>query len=56
LTDIGASVGASERDEWLRAAWRTLVAGAIDTNQLVFVDEMGANTSLYPLYAYSPRG
>jgi hypothetical protein len=49
-------VGASEGDEWLRAAWRTLVAGAIDTNRLVFVDEMGANTSLCPLYAYSLRG
>jgi transposase len=33
-----------------------LVAGAVDTSRLVFVDEMGANTSLYPLYAYSPRG
>jgi transposase len=49
-------VGASERDEWLRAAWRTLLAGALDTRRLVFVDEMGANTSLCPLYAYSPRG
>ncbi len=36
-------------------AWRTLVAGAVDTSRLVFVDEMGANTSLCPLYAYSPR-
>jgi transposase len=33
-----------------------LVAGALDTRRLVFVDEMGANTSLCPLYAYSPRG
>jgi transposase len=49
-------VGASERDEWLRAAWRTLVAGAIDARRLVFVDEMGTNTSLYPRYAYSPKG
>jgi transposase len=49
-------VGASERDEWLRAAWRTLVAGTIDARRLVFVDEMGAHTSLSVLYAYSPRG
>jgi len=49
-------VAASERDEWSRAVWRTLVAGAVDTSRLVFVDEMGANTSLCPLYAYSPRG
>jgi transposase len=49
-------VGASERDEWSRVVWKTLVAGAVDTSRLVFVDEMGANTSLCPLYAYSPRG
>jgi hypothetical protein len=52
------SVGASERDEFLRAAWRTLVAGeaGIDAKQLVFVDEMGTNTSLAPLYGWSRRG
>jgi hypothetical protein len=33
-----------------------LVAGVVDASRLVFVDEMGANTSLCPLYAYSPRG
>ena len=33
-----------------------MVAGAVDTSRLVFVDEMGANTSLCSLYAYSPRG
>ena len=33
-----------------------MVAGAVDTSRLVFVDEMGANISLYPLYAYSARG
>ena len=49
-------MGASERDEWLRAAWKTLVAGTINTSQLVFVDDMGTNTSLSPLYAYSPKG
>jgi transposase len=50
------SVGASERDEFLRAAWRTLVAEHIDARRLVFVDEMGSNTSLAPLYAWSPKG
>ena len=50
------SVGASERDEWLRAAWRALVAGGLEAERLVFVDEMGANTSLAPLYAWSRRG
>ena len=40
----------------MRATWRTLIARAIDTSRLVFVDEMGANTPLCVLYAYSPRG
>jgi transposase len=50
------SLGATERDEFLRAAWRVLVAGEIDARRLVFVDECGANTSLSPLYAWSRRG
>jgi transposase len=50
------SVGASERDEFLRAAWRFLVAKKIQADRLVFVDEMGANISLAPLYAWSRRG
>ncbi|MCA1728145.1 MAG: IS630 family transposase [Actinobacteria bacterium] len=50
------SVGATERDRWLRAAWRILVAGQIDAQRLVFVDEMGSNTSLFSLYAWAPRG
>ncbi len=45
-----------ERDEWLRAAWKVMVAGKVDPQRLLFVDEMGTNTSLYPLYAWSPRG
>jgi transposase len=40
----------------LRAAWRALVAGHIDAERLVFVDEMGSNTSLFSLYAWAPRG
>jgi hypothetical protein len=52
------SLGAEERDEFLRAAWRALVAGeaGIDAGRLVFVDEMGTNVSLAPLYAWSRRG
>jgi transposase len=49
-------VGAHERDEWLRAAWRVTVAREIAAERLVFVDEVGTNTSLHPLYAWSPRG
>ncbi len=49
-------MGAAERDEFLRAGWRVLVAGEIDAQRLVFVDEMGSNTSLAPLYAWSRRG
>ncbi len=48
------SVGASERDEWLRAAWRTIIS-TLDAQRLMFVDEMGTNTSLGPIYAYSPQ-
>jgi len=32
------------------------VAGAVDPRRLVFVDEMGTNTSLSPPYAYAPKG
>jgi len=49
-------MGASERDEWLRAAWRALVAEGLEAERLVFVDEMGTTTSLTPLYAWSRRG
>ncbi len=40
----------------MRAAWRALVAGEICAERLVFVDEMGSNTSLSPLYAWSRKG
>ena len=50
------SLGAAERDEFLRAAWRALVCGGMDAGRLVFVDEMGANVSLSALYAWSRRG
>jgi len=49
-------LGAAERDEFLRAAWRVSVAGGIDAGRLVFVDEMGCNTALCSLYAWSRRG
>jgi transposase len=47
---------ATERDEFMRAAWRVLVAGVVDPTKLVFVDECGTHTSLAPLYGYSPKG
>jgi transposase len=49
-------VGASERDEFLRAAWRALVCGELDGRRFVFVDECSTNTSLSPIYGWSRRG
>jgi DDE superfamily endonuclease len=51
-----SSVGASERDEFLRAAWRVMIAGEVRTERLVFVEECSTDTSLAPLYAWSRRG
>jgi len=48
-------VGAAERDEQARAAWRERVAG-VDPGRLVFVDECGANVGLAPLRARAPKG
>jgi transposase len=45
-----------ERDKWLRAAWRVMVAERLDAGRLVFVDEMGTNTSLSPLYGWAEKG
>jgi hypothetical protein len=45
-----------ERDEWLRAASKVMIAERVKPQRLVFVDEMGANTSLSPLRAWSRRG
>jgi hypothetical protein len=53
---LKSSLGAVEREEFLRCAWLTMLAGAVDAERLMFVDEMGANTSLWPLYPWSPRG
>jgi transposase len=44
--------GAMERDEWLRVAWRAIVAEKVGPEQLVFVDEMGANTALSVISAW----
>jgi transposase len=33
-----------------------MVSGELCASRLVFVEEMGSNTSLHELYAYSPRG
>jgi transposase len=49
---VGRSDGTRRVPE---AAWRALVAGVLDAQRLVFVDEMGTNTSLAPLYARSRR-
>ncbi|HZC19443.1 MAG TPA: IS630 family transposase [Rubrobacteraceae bacterium] len=40
----------------MRAAWRALVSEALEARRLVFVDEMGTNTSLAPLHGWSRRG
>ena len=40
----------------MRAAWRVMVAASTNPERLVFVDEMGTNTSLTPQYAWSRRG
>ncbi len=49
-------MGALERDEFLRAAWKVIVPEQVEAERLVFVDEMGTNTSLSPLYAWAPKG
>ena len=49
-------MGASERDEFLRAAWRSLVCRELDSRCFVFVDECSTNTSLSPIYGWSRRG
>ena len=45
-----------ERDEWLRAVWRVMVAQKAEPERFVFADEMGANISLSVLRAWSRRG
>jgi Transposase len=43
---------ATERDEFKRAAWRVMVAVAVEPERLLFVDECGMHTSLAPVYGY----
>jgi transposase len=47
-------MGAMERDEWLRAAWRVMVAQKLNGRPLVFVDEMGTNAA-QRAYSSAPR-
>ena len=48
-------MGASERNEEARAAWREQ-SKQLDAKQLVVIDECGSNISLTPLYARAPQG
>ena len=49
-------MGAPERDEWRRATWKVTVAQSLDARSLVFVDEVGTNISLSPLYGWAKKG
>ena len=49
------SLGASERNEEERAAWRRETS-KLPREQFVFVDECGSNIALTPLYARAPKG
>jgi transposase len=49
------TLGASERNEEARAAWREQMT-QIDASLLVIVDEPGSNIGLTPLYAWAPKG
>lgn len=49
------TLGASERNEEARAAWRAQL-NQLDAKQLVVIDECGSNISLTPLYARAPQG
>lgn len=40
----------------MRAAWRAEVSGSLEASRFVFVDEMGTNISLSPLYGWSRVG
>ena len=48
-------MGASERDEKARSAWRESVK-LLDPKRLVFVDESATNITLAPLYGWAPKG
>jgi transposase len=48
------TLAASERNEEARTAWRA-AAAQLDPEQLVFVDESGANISLTRVYGWAPH-
>ena len=48
-------MGASERNEEARAAWRAHVK-QLDARKLVVIDACGSNIALTPLYARAPKG
>src|SRR3989442_15952628 len=49
------TLGASERDETARAAYREHIK-QLDAKQIVVGDECGSNIALTPLYARAPKG
>ena len=49
------TLGASERDQEARSAWRGKV-NKLDPSRLVFVDEYATNVGLVPLRARAPKG
>jgi transposase len=49
------TLGASERNEETRAAWREHLKH-LDARKLVVIDECGSNIALTPLYARAPKG
>ena len=49
------TLGASERNEETRAAWREHLK-QLDARKLVVIDECGSNIGLTPLYARAPKG
>ncbi len=49
------TLGASERNEEARAAWREHLKH-LDARKLVVIDECGSNIALTPLYARAPKG
>jgi len=49
------TLGASERDEEARGAWRERIRG-VAPERFVFVDESSTNVALTPRYARAPRG
>ncbi len=55
--DPKKKTGGSERTRRvLEGRLELLVAGQIDAERFVFVDECSTNTSLSPLYAWSRKG